>query len=234
MSAGTATRRPDGAGRATAVRTAPVWAGGLYDEAIDSGRGPLFLRRSDGWMLPLPVERWCEPPDAADRELLRRCAGAVLDIGCGPGRFVSELHRRGRGVLGVDVSPAAVARAAASGGSVHRGSVFDPVPGEGDWDTALLADGNIGIGGDPPRLLRRISELVSGDGRLLVELAFDDVDETLSVCVDDGSGRCGAAFPWARIGESAAERYAKDSGWIIGDVWRHEPSRRRFACLRPD
>ena len=34
--------------------------------------------------------------------------------------------------------------------------VFDPVPGEGRWETALLADGNIGIGGDPVALLERV------------------------------------------------------------------------------
>ena len=34
--------------------------------------------------------------------------------------------------------------------------VFDPLPGEGRWETALLADGNIGIGGDPVALLRRL------------------------------------------------------------------------------
>lgn len=223
MTASTATR---------ATRAPAPWAGRLYDEAIGAGRGPLFLRRPDGWMLPLPVERWCEPPDAADRELLRHCRGAVLDIGCGPGRFVTELHRRGRRVLGVDVSPSAVARTAGAGGTAVCASIFDPIPAEGRWDTALLADGNVGIGGDVPRLLRRIGEIIAARGRLLVELAYDDVDESLSVCVDDGSGRCGAEFPWARVGESALERYARAAGWRVVDGWCDEASRRRFACLR--
>ncbi|MGH8878192.1 MAG: SAM-dependent methyltransferase, partial [Stackebrandtia sp.] len=58
-----------------------TWTGRLYDDAITNGGGPLFLRRGDGWMLPLPVERWCAPPDTADAQLLRRCRGSVLDIG---------------------------------------------------------------------------------------------------------------------------------------------------------
>jgi hypothetical protein len=61
-------------------------------------------------------------------------------------------------VLGVDVSPAAVARAKGAGGAVLRRSVFDRLPAEGRWGTALLADGNIGIGGDPHALLRRVRD----------------------------------------------------------------------------
>ena len=59
-------------------------------------------------------------------------------------------------VLGIDV----VAR----GGGADPPSAVPPrcaatsstVPGEGRWHTALLADGNIGIGGDPVALLRRV------------------------------------------------------------------------------
>jgi hypothetical protein len=39
----------------------------------------------------------------------------------------------------------------------------------------LLLDGNIGIGGDPHRLLRRVRELLTPTGRLLVELDVDGV-----------------------------------------------------------
>ncbi|MCZ4103825.1 class I SAM-dependent methyltransferase, partial [Streptomyces sp. H39-C1] len=60
------------------------WIDDPYAHAIRSGRGPLFLRRADGWLLPLDVERWCAAPDAADTALLFRCRrGPVLDIGCG-------------------------------------------------------------------------------------------------------------------------------------------------------
>ena len=49
--------------------------------------------------------------------------------------------------------------------------VFGPLPGEGRWDTALLADGNIGIGGDPVALLARVRELLAPEGRVVVDLA---------------------------------------------------------------
>lgn len=71
------------------------WAADLYSEALVTGRGPLFLRRTDGWLLPLEVERWCARADAADMDVLEHCEGAVLDVGCGPGRLVAELAARG-------------------------------------------------------------------------------------------------------------------------------------------
>ena len=51
-----------------------------------------------------------------------------------------------------------------------RRDVFDRVPGEGRWHTVLLADGNIGIGGDPVRLLQRVRTLLATGGRVVVEL----------------------------------------------------------------
>src|SRR6478752_2467179 len=114
--------------------TVPPWAtADSYEAALHAGRGPLFLRRADGWLLPLEVERWCARADAVDRDVLDRCEGAVLDVGCGPGRLVAELAGRGRPALGIDVSEAAVAHTLRTGGSALRRSVFDPLPGEGRW-----------------------------------------------------------------------------------------------------
>ena len=78
------------------ARAASAWCADPYADALRAGRGPLFLRRTDGWLLPLEVERWCAQADAADLSVLRRCEGAVLDVGCGPGRLVAALAARGR------------------------------------------------------------------------------------------------------------------------------------------
>ena len=46
------------------------------------------------------------------------------------------------------------------------------MPGEGAWDTVLLADGNIGIGGDPAALLRRCAQmLLDAAGRIVCDLS---------------------------------------------------------------
>jgi SAM-dependent methyltransferase len=208
------------------------WIDDPYSHALRTGRGPLFLRRSDGWLLPLEVERWCAPPDAADDALLRRCRGPVLDIGCGPGRLVAALSAYGLPALGVDVSPAAVDRTRVAGGAVLRRSVFERLPGEGRWATALLADGNVGIGGDPAALLARVRRLVAPGGRLLAEAAAYDVDERLTVRVEDSSGRHGGDFPWARLGVGALLSAAVGAGWVPGERW--EADGRPFVeLLRP-
>ncbi|MFE9256620.1 class I SAM-dependent methyltransferase [Streptomyces sp. NPDC006879] len=196
-----------------------AWRADPYNDALRAGRGPLFLRRSDGWLLPLEVERWCEAPDTADWSVLGRCRGAVLDIGCGPGRLVAALAARGHRALGIDVSPEAVARTVRSGASALCRSVFDPLPGEGRWDTSLLIDGNIGIGGDPTALLRRMAAVTAPGGVLIAECAALEVDERCEVRVVDGHGSRGAPFEWARVGVRALHAHAEASGWGTLRQW---------------
>ncbi|MEW1776855.1 class I SAM-dependent methyltransferase [Streptomyces sp. NPDC086777] len=205
------------------------WTGAdPYAAALRAGHGPLFLRRTDGWLLPLDVERWCARADPVDLAVLDRCEGAVLDVGCGPGRLVAELAARGRTVLGIDVSTAAVDHTVRLGGQALRRSVFEPLPGEGRWGTVLLMDGNVGIGGDPRVLLRRVAQLLAPGGLLIAETAPMDVDERADVHLTDAQEAVGAPFRWARLGTPALLRYARD--WEPAAQW--ETGGRRFAALR--
>ncbi|MFC7258765.1 class I SAM-dependent methyltransferase [Streptomyces lutosisoli] len=212
------------------------WSADPYSDALVTGHGPLFLRRADGWLLPLEVERWCARADAVDLAVLGRCEGAVLDVGCGPGRLVAELAARGRTALGIDVSEAAVAHTVRFGGQALRRSVFEPLPGEGRWGTALLLDGNVGIGGDPAALLRRMSQLLARGGLLIAETLPDmdvDVDERVSVRIvraADPRSAVGPAFPWARLGSPALLRYAERAGWRPDGQWT--AGGRSFVALR--
>ncbi|WP_175409408.1 methyltransferase domain-containing protein [Streptomyces sp. TRM64462] len=209
--------------------TVRAWRADPYADALRSGRGPLFLRRGDGWLLPLDVERWCAAPDRADATALDRCRGPVLDVGCGPGRLVAALAALRHTALGVDVNQAAVDRTIRAGGSALCRSVFEPLPREGAWGTVLLMDGNIGIGGDPVALLRRAAELARPDGLLIVEAAPHDVDERVEVRVDDGHGPQGAPFPWARVGRRALAAHAAAAGWRVTRAWH--ASHRTFVEL---
>ncbi|MEU9179918.1 methyltransferase domain-containing protein [Streptomyces sp. NPDC048550] len=211
--------------------TAEDWNNGSYAAAMHARRGDLSLRDADGWCCPLDVERWCARADAGDHAVLRRCKGRVLDIGCGAGRLVEALLHRGHCALGIDVSPSAVITTVRRGGAALRRSVFDPIPDEGTWGTALLIDGNIGIGGDPCRLLRRIRDLVHGHGLLIVETASGDADERRGVRIHAGQHAVSGVFPWAVVGAAALGRYAQVSGWRTVERWT-AGERRHFVALR--
>ncbi|GAA4668851.1 class I SAM-dependent methyltransferase [Streptomyces chumphonensis] len=207
------------------------WHADPYARALESGRGPLFLRRADGWLLPLEVERWCAGADEADLSVLRRCTDTVIDLGCGPGRLVAALARLGRTALGVDSAPAAVHRARALGGAAVCRSVFDALPDEGRWGSALLMDGNIGIGGDVAALLDRVGALLGPSGVLLAEAAGCEVDEQVEVRLQDADGVFGPPFRWARLGAAALRRRARAAGWHVLEEWTCGD--RRFLSLCP-
>src|SRR5690242_5511458 len=121
-----------------------VWTSSqAYARALSDPAQPLTLRTATCRTLTLDATRFTAPPDAVDDAVLDRCHGPTLDLGCGPGRLVAQLARRGVPALGVDVSHAAVRLGRAAGAAVLRRSVFDRLPGTGRWRHALLMDGNI-------------------------------------------------------------------------------------------
>lgn len=124
-----------------------------FDAALSAHR--CWLHLDDGQRRELPVWRWHAPPDHVDELMLHRCQGPTLDVGCGPGRLTAALWERGTTALGIDTSPRAVRMTARRGGLARRQSVFERVPGEGSWRHVLLADGNLGIGGQGVPVVRR-------------------------------------------------------------------------------
>jgi SAM-dependent methyltransferase len=180
---------------------------------------------ADAGTVALDLARWTCPITGADDSVLARAAGPVLDVGCGPGRHVRALTRRGVFALGLDASPEAVRVARAHGTEVLHGSIFDELPGAGSWGTALLLDGSIGIGGHPVALLRRVAELLVPGGAILVEGEPPGTPtRSVRARVHAGAGH-GPSFPWALVGSHDLAALGRAAGlrrarsWTEGGRW---------------
>jgi SAM-dependent methyltransferase len=207
--------------------TASVLAGHEFDRGLLGHR--CWLELANGDRVELPVERWTDEPGEGDSVLLDACNGPTLDIGCGPGRLTAALAARGITALGVDSSRTAVGLTHERGALALHRNIFERVPGEGRWRHALLADGNIGIGGDPAALLRRAGELIAPDGDVLVEL--DPPGHGLRherVRLRPGSPDV-AWFAWAWVGADAIADVAADAALRVG--WTVRRGHRWFARL---
>ncbi len=199
---------------------------------IGGGAPTTWLRDEDGHTVVLDLPRWIEPAHGADEVLLDRCAGPTLDLGCGPGRLTRALVARGLECLGVDVAPVAVALARHGGTPVLHASAFDAVLDDTRWSTVLLADGNIGIGGDPVALLRRCRELLTDSGHVLVELDPPTAaTRTVSVRIESSSGRTSSWFPWAHVSARDVAEVTGPAGLSATEVWHADG--RWFARLQP-
>ncbi|WP_426574386.1 methyltransferase domain-containing protein [Aquihabitans sp. McL0605] len=198
----------------------------------EPGGGPATcLRGRDGTVIPLDVGGWSAPADEVEHRQLADVQGPVLDIGCGPGRLVVALAERGIPALGVDASPEAVSQAIERRAAALVRSVFDPIPGTGRWATALLFDGNVGIGGDPVRLLTRVGELLARDGRALVETgAPGTASRSLPVRVERGEA-VSDWFIWAQVGADDIADVADAAG--LRQVDLIDDDGRWFAALEP-
>jgi SAM-dependent methyltransferase len=191
-----------GAGPAPAAAiTGPVAA---FDPALAGT--PSHLVRDDGVEVVLAARRWRRSADGEDHWLLDRCTGPVIDVGCGPGRLVAALGERGVPALGVDVSSVAQRLCRRRRTPMVRRDVFGPLPGEGTWGQVLLADGNIGIGGDPLHLLRRAVQLLRPGGSVLVETDTEpDLLWRGTASIRTAAGT-GTPLPWACAGTDALVR----------------------------
>ena len=220
------------AGAAVEVRVDTGGGGTHPSSRVDAGV-PVGPTSSSGAVMrpgPLDAFAWMCLSEA-DEVVVSRCEGPVLDIGCGPGRFVEALSSRGIPALGVDLSRRAVDHTRGRGASALVRDVHDRLPAEGRWGTVLLADGNIGIGGDPLALLRRCRDLLRPGAVALVETSADARhDLRTSITLHGPSGRRSHAVPWAVVGAHALVELAARAGFVAVEDWR--VGGRSFVMLR--
>ncbi|MGA8257766.1 MAG: class I SAM-dependent methyltransferase [Nocardioides sp.] len=170
---------------------------------------------------PLPMSSWTREADDHDQAMLDLCVGATLDIGCGPGRLTSALTRAGQAALGIDVVAEAVGQTRSRGGPALQRDVFDQLPAEGRWGTALLADGNIGIGGDPAALLVRARDLVAPSGRIVVEVAPPGIRSRTVWATLECGDTASRPFRWAIVGADAITSLATTVGLAVLGLQQH-------------
>jgi SAM-dependent methyltransferase len=176
------------------------------------------VRSADGTLEPLPLDRWVGAADAADAQVLELATAPVLDLGCGPGRHLAALRASGTTALGVDLSPVAVRLARRRGAAAIPGDVFGTVPWAGRWRTALLLDGNVGIGGAPGALLRRTRELLAPGGAALVELDPPGAATECTRIRIEAYGEVSEWFRWARVGVDGIEPLALGAGLAVDEI----------------
>ncbi len=225
----------------TAIEVAPVALFGQgqrepYARALRNGAGRLTLRPASRHHHAGPVEfdvsSWCEEASSMERSLLNSLKGPILDVGCGPGRLLAAARSLGLQALGIDTSTEAVRRARGRGDRALEQSVFAAVPQSGHWQTVLLLDGNIGIGGSITSLLRRCRQLIAPSGALLVEVeAEEDLDVAYPAVLVDELGNRSEPFSWARTGGAGLEARALSGGWTVSAIQRLQG--RTFYRLSP-
>ncbi|MCZ4560831.1 methyltransferase domain-containing protein [Rhodococcus sp. IEGM 1401] len=186
---------------------------------------PCWIGDSDGSRQQLPTERWMGGSASsaedrrADHAMLSRCTGPTIDLGCGPGRLTEALARRGVSALGVDTSRAAVDLTIGRGGNAVLRDLFEPLPDTGNWSCVLLADGNIGIGGDPVRLLRRAADLLAPHGAVIVEVdAPSDTGIRHRTVRWETDTMVGDWFAWSSVSADATADLAGAAGLRVVDV----------------
>jgi SAM-dependent methyltransferase len=201
--------------------TAPVAVFGAALRRAERGE-PALLRLvgPDGAAVrALDPDAWHGELRPGDRGLVARCPDRTVDLGCGPGRLTGALRASGRRVVGVDMSAQAVRYARRHGAPVLHQDLFRPLPGEGGWRGALLADGNIGIGGDPARLLRRCRRLVGPAGSVLVEVDPPGARTWSGTVALAGPGRTSAPFAWAFVAADDVAAIAGRAALRLVETW---------------
>jgi SAM-dependent methyltransferase len=173
---------------------------------------------------------WTSVQDS-DEAVLDLCDGPTLDVGCGPGRMTQLLAERGAIALGIDVVPEAILQTRDRGAVAVLRDVFDRVPAEGRWETVLLADGNLGIGGDPLRLLVRLRHLLAPGGRVVADVAPPGTGLRRGTVQLTAGGLTSVPFPWAVVGADAIGAIGGEAGFATST---HDLGGRWVAVLEAD
>lgn len=108
-----------------------------------------------------------------EKKAIRHAKGRVLDIGSGAGRHSLYLQGKGLEVLGIDNSPLAIEVCKLRGLRNTQVLSISQINSKlGVFDTILMLGNNFGLFGSfkgTRRLLKKLSKITSGNGRIIAE-----------------------------------------------------------------
>ena len=166
-------------------------------------------------------------PDHLEATLLERAMGRCLDIGCGAGRILRYLDTKGQAVIGIDIDPLLIQLCRELGcRTAHVGS-WETLEQFGRFETFLLLNRTIGIGGDlagAKRLLAHCAANAPRGGRLI----FDSYEITNPTGLLERKlrykyrGQYSESFPWVQFSSQIAGRILPETGWQIESLTREE------------
>jgi len=211
-----------------------------------------LVRRDDGlvdeddltWYFS-EYEDWPE----VEKRFLGRVRGRVLDVGCGPGRFILWLQGRGFTVTGIDISPLAVEVARLRG--VRDCRVMDArelrFP-PSSFETVLMMGNNFGIAGgveETEEMLRDLHRITTEDG-IIIATSRDPLDTEnprhlayhernrrrgrppgLVTIRFEFRGEVGPWFDLLLATPEEMEEIARAAGWHLEEVYRDRSRRWR-------
>lgn len=143
---------------------------------LDGEQAYEVTERDDGHVDAIPVATYFSAYDEWPpyvREAVDRVEGRVLDLGCGAGRHALHLQERGHDVLGVDVSPGAVAVCEERGLEwTAQADVVDLDQLDETFDAVLMLGNNFGLLGTSeraPTVLRALDAVTASDAVVFAE-----------------------------------------------------------------
>ena len=195
------------------------------DGYIDVSAGPSFYFQD--------YQKWHQ----IEKEAMKYVRGRVLDIGCGAGRIALYLQEAGHPVLGIDISPKAIAVCRMRGLKHTENLSITQVSSRlGEFDTIMMMGNNFGLFANPQRarwLLRRFFGMTSPEARIIANTVdvydTDNPDHLAYQQFNRARGRMSGQIririryktmktPWfdyLMVSQEEMTHLLKDSGWKV-------------------
>ncbi|TPW28214.1 methyltransferase domain-containing protein [Martelella alba] len=217
----------------------------------------LIIHREDGFSQHYDMAQYFqEEPAGFEYHAIGRACGRVWDIGCGAGRTLLSLSRRGIAATGIDCSKEAVAIASARGArhAIQLDILYAPLEPH-QVDAFTLFGNNIGLAGSwsgALRLLERLRFAAAPGARLWCD-SIDICAPALTLSRDYARRNIAAGRPpgltfsrlqygsrlslaegWLFLSLDELQNLAVQTGWTIEEQWQDAERGPWLAELRAD